>query len=387
MEIRSLGVGDLDACFDNRNRAFGPMPEASWQTWYRYMRESARAGYCLGEFEGSRLVASSRTIEFTQWWHGRAVAIGGVCAVSVAPEDRGRGSGRRIVSATLDLCAERGFALAMLFPATTPLYRSLGWEHAGGQYRVSLPSEALRTLAAEVVPVRRARPGDEAEVTALLRAVHAAARDSGPVDWGERTWRVHLETDGNYCYLADDGFLSYRWDRGSLHVDKVVAASEATARGLWAIVGSGSSIAETVRAHVSPRDPVFWLVRERSVEASHREPWMLRLVDAPAAIEARGFPAAVSAEVPLRIDDPRRPSNSGLWRLVVRDGGGRLESMSRAGDEGAAVSLGARGLAALYSGVPASTLLRSGLLSGGGPVDHDALTAAFAADPFCLDFF
>jgi predicted acetyltransferase len=111
---------------------------------------------------------------------------------------------------------------------------------------------------------------------------------------------------------------------------------------------------------------------------------MLRVVDAPAAVAARGFPAGVTAEVPLSIDDPLCPGNTGSWRLTVAEGRGELAPGP--GDP-AAVRLAARGLAALYAGVRPGTLRRAGLLRGGDPAAAEALTAAFAADAFLLDYF
>jgi hypothetical protein len=82
------------------------------------------------------------------------------------------------------------------------------------------------------------------------------------------------------------------------------------------------------------------------------------------------------------VHDPLRPGNAGAWRLVVDGGRGRLE---RAPESTDAVRLTARGLAALYSGVPPATLSRARLLTGGGEVA--ALEAVFAATPFMLDDF
>ena len=118
---------------------------------------------------------------------------------------------------------------------------------------------------------------------------------------------------------------------------------------------------------------------------------MLRLLDAPAAIAARGFPATELA-VPLQVTDDLRPANSGRWDLTVRAGQGRLSrrrtdpgSPSPAGP--APLALGARGLAALYAGTPVATLRRAGLADGGSPADDAALDGAFAATPFMLDGF
>jgi predicted acetyltransferase len=120
---------------------------------------------------------------------------------------------------------------------------------------------------------------------------------------------------------------------------------------------------------------------------------MLRVVDAPAAIAARGFPAATSLSVPLRIADDARPANSGRWQLSVAGGAGTLDPLSPAGPAStvgpasSAVTLGARGLAALYAGAPLVTLRQAGLAAGGTAADDAALDAAFAATPYMLDAF
>ena len=54
--------------------------------------------------------------------------------------------------------------------------------------------------------------------------------------------------------------------------------------------------------------------------------WMLRVVDVPAAIAARGFPPAVSVSVPLELSDQARPGNAGRWQLTVADGTGSAHS-------------------------------------------------------------
>ena len=82
----------------------------------------------------------------TQWWHGRAVPMAGVAGVKVAPEARGGGVGRALTAAVLAEIEARGYPLSALYPATAPLYRSFGYEIAGGRYQVTLPSRSLRVL-------------------------------------------------------------------------------------------------------------------------------------------------------------------------------------------------------------------------------------------------
>ncbi|GAA4635551.1 GNAT family N-acetyltransferase [Actinoallomurus vinaceus] len=380
MDIRALATEDLNAAYDLKVRAFGPGDQAQW---LRSIRPALRQGRVFGVYDGHRLVASARYHLFDQWWHGRAVPMGGVASVAVAPEERGRGVGRRLARALLEVMD--GLPLAALYPATAPVYRSVGYEHAGAQHFVTLASEALRTLGTGSVKIRRVGPDDAADVVRLLRRLHTEARDNGPIDRGEDFFRDLLDSPDLFAYLAEDGFLAYGWGAGGqeLVVHRCVAGSAETARALWALVGSGSSMARTVRACVAPDDSLFWLLRDRSAEDMHRASWMLRVLDAPAAVAARGFPTGLSAEVPLTITDEERPGNAGSWRLSV-DGG--RATLTRTDGEPDALRLSARGLAALYAGVSTTRLRRSGLAEGDASADA-ILDAAFGATPYMLDYF
>jgi len=339
------------------------------------------------------------------------------------------------MTALLDEIAARGYPLSALFPATAPLYRSLGWELAGARDTAVIPARSLLRLGppdAGVVPgyqdpspppvLRRAGPGDAAAVIAVLGRVHEAAGDCGPVTWDTDSAADWLDDPGLYAYLAEDGVLAYRWQGGNegLLVERAEAVSAQTVRALWTNIGSHASIADTVYARTGPASALWWLTRERDTGIEHRSRWMLRVVDAPTAIAARGFPAATSLSVPLRIADDARPANSGRWQLSVAGGAGTLDPLGpdspagtagpdspagtagpdspagtagpdspagTAGPDSSAVTLGARGLAALYAGTPLVTLRQAGLAAGGRPADDAALDAAFAATSFMLDAF
>jgi predicted acetyltransferase len=237
--------------------------------------------------------------------------------------------------------------------------------------------------------LRRAGPADAGAVIAALSRVHEAARDCGPVTRDAATVAEWLAGPDLYAYLAEDGFLAYQWHNGNreLYVERAEAVSGQTVRAFWAHLCSHASIAEKVYARTGPASAFWWLTRERDADIAHRSLWMLRVVDAPAAIAARGFPAATSLTVPLRIADETRPANSGRWRLTVAGGAGTLDPLGPDASEVPAVTLGARGLAALYAGTPLVTLRQAGLAAGGRPGDDAALDAAFAATPYMLDAF
>ena len=406
MIVRPLTPGlDWDEFLDLTMRSFGPVDAARTRA---NIEPIVAAGRGLGAFDGGRMVGSALFLDMRQWWHGRAVPMAGVAGVKVAPEYRGRGVGRAVMTALTDLMAERGYPLSALYPATMTIYRSLGWEIAGHRHEAVLPARSLFTLAKPddetAAAIRRPGPDDAARVLEVIGRAHENARDCGPVTYDEATVRRWLTRPGRYAdndryaYLAPDGFLGYRWHRGNdeIFIDQLAAVSAQTTRALWAVAASNSSVVEAVRAQVGLSDPLWWMLREQDAKIADRESWMLRLLDVPAAIAGRGFPATDLA-VPLRITDDLRPANSGRWDLTVRAGEGRLSrhrtglgSPSPAGSSPsrqAPLALGARGLAALYAGTPVATLRRAGLADGGSPDADAALDGAFAATPFMLDGF
>jgi predicted acetyltransferase len=401
VEIRPLGPDDdMGAQVDLGQRAFGLMSPRQRESWTYVASLRIRQGMFLGAFIAGRPVGAAVCHDMLQWWHGRAVPMAGVASVKVAPEHRGNGIGRQLMTAMLALITERGYPVSALFPATMPLYRSLGWELAGSNYQAVIPARSLWSLRAPDeaaaagrntrAEVRRAAPDDAAEVTAVVGRAHEAARDSGPVTWDLEPTARWLDRDDMYAYLTDDGFAAYRWDGGNknLFVERVHGACPETVRALWSVIASHASIADTVRVRIAPADPLWWLTHERDVAIAKRSMWMLRVVDAPAAIAARGFPAGVSLSVPLVISDHARPANSGRWRLTVGDGKGILAPNGSGVLPGASdLTLGARGLAALYSGTPVATLRLAGLASGGPPDADAALDAACAATTFMVDDF
>jgi predicted acetyltransferase len=400
VEIRPIRLDDdFDAQMDLNQRAFGAYSTDRATGWLHLARLRAEQGLFLGAFVEGVPAGAAILQDMRQYWLGRPVKMAGVSAVKIAPEHRGRGIGRSLMTELLDLAAARGYPLSALYPATMPIYRSLGWELAGAKHMFTIPARSLLALREpdepaggggaghRDVPIRRATPADVETVIGVIGAAHRDARDAGPLTWDEGPAAYWLGHDGIYSYLAgDDGFAAYRWADDGLWVERVHARTPETLRALWSVIASHCTIADKVTGWTAPNDPFWFLTRERDATIIRRSMWMLRVVDVPAAIAARGFPLGVSASVPLAINDPTRPANSGHWRLTVADGTGTL-SPNDVVPAAAPLTLGPRGVGALYAGIPVGSLRLSGLASGGTPETDAILDAAFAATAHMLDDF
>jgi hypothetical protein len=243
------------------------------------------------------------------------------------------------------------------------------------------------------VALRRAAPRDADEVLKVMGEIYRGSRESGPCTLDVSSIRRWLAGSGVFAYLADDGFVGYGWD-GSGHeimIEYLVAGSAATARALWGLIASHASVTEVVRAAVGPSDPIFWLTAEPDARLRRRKIWMLRVLDAPAAIAGRGFPAGATVRVPLLLADRELPGNAGLYTLAVGDGEGSLlageTDHSPQPPAPSPVMLGPRGFAAMFAGTPMATVRAAGLAAGGDRGADEALDSVFGAEPYMLDYF
>lgn len=391
IEPRPLGEGDLEQMWALEREGFDADPvHEDW--WTRSVRATGFDRW-HGLFAAGRLAAMACVLPFRQWFGGRSIAMGGVAAVAVRPEFRGHGCAARLLDAALEAMRARGEAISALFPSVIPPYRRAGWELAGVVTYHTVPTAALAMLDAADLPLRRGGAADIDLVAGCYARV--AQAHNGLLDRPEGAWRWFFDRySEDLLFLAGDlGYVLYGHERppgapsGVYHlaVRELVAETPDALRALWTMLGRPTSpFVPAVTFRGAPLDPLALLLRTPDVVLSRQRRWMLRLVDAPAAMAARGYPAGARAAVPLTIDDGACAANAGRFTLVVEDGRGRLEP----GGSGA-IRVGVGALASCYTGyTTTATLARAGLLAGGSDAERAALDALFAGPtPWMLNEF
>jgi predicted acetyltransferase len=349
----------------------------------------------LALFVGDEVAAYSRIKPFAMFWGGRSVPTGGFSPVAVAPEFRGRGLGSRVTVGQYADMRDRGEVLAALYPASTRLYRAVGFELAGVWARQKLPTRSLQLLRPTGVTVRRATPADLPAVKALYAAV--ARHRNGHLDRTDWWWdRAFKEFDKVHLYVVDGdgpgllaGYARYihepaqEWGY-TISVHEVVAPDADVAAALWRLIGTSSTMAYQVKVTGPVEHPLLLLLPEQDLQPESELRFMIRLIDMPGAFAARGYPSEARVDIGFDVEDKDCPWNSGRWQLVVSDGEGRFEK----GGDGAVRAV-PHALAGLFSGYAAArTLAEAGLLPGAGDRDLAALTTAFAGPtPWMPDFF
>jgi predicted acetyltransferase len=394
MELRVLREADLEQSWELDRDAFHQPPER--RAGYLRVTDPERF---VGAFDGGRLVAQTGAHGFGQYFGGRSVPMGGLTSVSVAPDWRGRGLGRRVIEAVIEAMAERGEVVSSLFPAVTRLYRQLGWELAGStQYR-KLDPGALAGLPQPAAG--RVRPWTPGDVPAVRACYDRFAKSvDGFVDRSDRWWNARVERWKELTvYVSEDGegdvtgYLVYHQIDGEysglggpfgLVVDEIVTTSRDAALALWRLLASWGSQADRILYRSPAEEPLFLLLPEQRTETLGEIRWMTRVIDAPGAVAARGFHPGLAGEVPIALGDPLRSGNQGEFVLSLKDGRGRLEPGG-----GGTLRVGIGGFSSLYAGwASTATLARAGLLRGGTPEERALLDAAFAGPtPWMVDEF
>ncbi|MCZ7374333.1 GNAT family N-acetyltransferase [Micromonospora sp. WMMC250] len=390
MHVRELTADDLDAAWELGRFAFGNTSERAAST-----RVVVPGLTRYGAFDDAgRLVGKAVDLHHGQWWSGRAVPAADVAGVAVAPEARGRGVARAMLTALLRGARERGAAVSALYPTVAAPYRACGWETAGVLRTVDLATAVLpRHRPDPRFAVRAGTVADLPAVAALYERV-TRHRNGLLTRQGELFDAADPALPGDGLTLVEVGgeLVAYAtWQRGRgygadsvLTVDEALAVTAEAARELVGVLASWASVAPTLRLCPLDGDAVSTCLPLESAREHERDLWMHRPVDVARAVGARGWPAHVRGFVDFSLTDPLAEWNTGTWRLAVADGAAELIRVDGEAD----LRLDVRGFALLYTGAAsARSVAQSGLLRAVG-VAPDALDLLGAGGPAqVIDYF
>jgi predicted acetyltransferase len=356
-----------------------------------------------GEFRvleaGGEIVSLLRLDRQAQWWLGRALPSAQVLQLATPPQHRGAGHGGRLLAALLEELHADGVPLATLTPSTFPFYRGAGFEVAGSWTMYEARAEHLPRHTAPY----RGRPvslDDPAELADVYRRV--APSRHGALDRGDRFWRqlARRHKDKTTVAFVLDGpdgpagwavaGLEFRSDPAPFQTRVEVAdwgCLPGADAALFALFAGYASMNGMVAWSGPDPDPAaLFALRDRFARLVDRWHWMLRLVDLPAALQARPWPSGVAGQLGFRVEDPTCPWNTGSWRLELAGGRGRV---APAPPSASAATADVRGLASAFTGFAGpDDLIRAGLLSGFDAGEVELLRAAFASPrPWTAEFY
>jgi predicted acetyltransferase len=368
--------------------------------------EDARADYdvdrLLGAFDGDRMVGGigSDVLELTA--PGPApVTTARITLAAVLPTHRRRGLATELFAWQLRDLRARGEPLAVFTTSGPGIYRRVGYGLATFAQEVEIDTAHARlAVPASTGSVRLLAEEEMPEALPPIFERHRLTQP-GQISRTARFWRFWLldrehyrkgEPGDRIAAVFEDvereaqGYVTYRLRPGpprdqpveTLVVEDLVAVTEPARRELWRYC-VGFEQARSLLAHNLPVDEplMFMLDDPRRLHATRlREFVWLRIVDVPAALEARRYTS--SGSVVLDVADSVCCENAARFRLDVQEG---VAECRRTHDP-AEVALDVADLASVYlGGVSVSRLARAGPVEELAPHALRRMDALFASWP------
>jgi len=387
--IRPATLDDVERIIALRSQAFN-----SDEHGRDSMRKDPRIEEIrVAELDG-KVLGTVRVLSFAHFFGGRPVEAAGISGVAVTAEARGKGVGSTMMRELLRELRPTT-PISSLYPATVPLYRNIGYGFGGvrtfWKTRLdALPQDgALSTTPftdEDIDEVNDAYNGFASGTNGLVRR---------SADW----WKRRVLTDGEdrtgFRYLVREGgeitgWIVYFLSKGTgdawrMNVDvrDLIWSTPAAGKTLLSLAALHRSTGEMMNWPGPPTDPLADLIAEDPIENDGAFRWMLRLLDVPAAIEARGYSPLIESSVTIAVRDPLFDENAGPWRIEV--GGGQAKVFPA---EQADATVDVQALASIWSSMHrARDAVRIGGLQA-TPEAIDALELIFGGPlPWIADFF
>lgn len=331
-----------------------------------------------------------------QWFGERRVPMMGVASVGIAPEHRSKGVAIALMQAAVRESYERGMAISTLYPAVQSLYAKAGYGQAGTYGKWSISTQAIRVKSkmdgSRLISMEPIAPDVEV-LTSIYQKV--APKHQGWCDRHPSIWQQKVHQDGTsplYAYRIGSqenpqGYVLFvQFQKNGQNILRVldwVACSVDAGLTLWAFLQGYRSQVAQIHWRGGVFDPMVNLLPEQTATVVDVERWMSRIVNVPLALESRGYPLAVAADLHLKIHDSLIAENSGQFVLTVKEGKGTV-TPGGTGD----VTLTINSLASLYTGFFTPQQLQwMGKITGSDNGLAIATQLFAGSSPALIDFF
>lgn len=331
---------------------------------------------------------------------GGTVPTSGLTWVAVHPGHRRKGLLTQMISDHFSRSLQRGEAVSTLYAAEAEIYQRFGYglacpalsvdlgrkpslrDYAGASdLRIRLENASLDIHADVISAVQRRimRPGT------MVELCDVAMRDRflDLENWREGAERLRIaiveDEQGPAAYaLFQRKMNDENFSDGTTNVGQWGSASGAATHRLFSVVSDLDLMAKTKVSKLAADDALLHsLVDLRSVKASVSDNLWVRILDVPAALEARTYAADV--DVAIAVTDKQLPENNKEWRLVVTEGTAKVTPLER--DASVHLRLSIQELSTAYlGGITIAALAEAGLVEQLVPGAIERLSRAMRGD-------
>jgi predicted acetyltransferase len=345
IEIRSPSADEIERFATTVMTGFG---EAAHPEDVKRWQQELRPDRQYWAFDGDVPVGSAGTYDHRLSIPGGEVQIAAVTLVTVHPSHRRRGILRQLMRRQLDHAHELGEPVAALWASEGPIYPRFGYGVATTAVSISAERDRMEFRPPDE-PAGRVRFVTDEEAYALFPPIYQRVQKQTPgmLARHESWWKGYRLADPEHwrsgagpmfrAVWEDDagkpqGYAMYRirenWEgfiaASGLESREAFATTPQAWREIWRFL-FGVDLIKTVKTwNLPPDHPLFLSVTEpRRLHASAGDGLFVRLLDLPAALEARSY--AADGSVAFEVRDPFCSWNEGTWTLSADGGSGSVE--------------------------------------------------------------
>ena len=359
----------------------------SLSDWERYLNRLGAENFRILRQE-DKAIAGLAIYSMGQWFGGQIAPMAGIAAVGVAPEARGKGAARELLTSTLHELHSLDIPISALYPATQALYRQVGYEQGGSYCKWELPTASIQ-LKERHLPMHQVSLSDSSIFEKLYN--QQAQVNNGNLARNSAIWSRILEPQKEediYAYLigsetSPGGYIIFTQKEAAIEIKDWALLNVSAAQRIWTFLADHRSTIEKVIWQGASVNPFTLLLSEQTAKITKQMNWMLRIINLPLALSLRGYPIKLEAELHLDVRDDLITANNGKFRLKVSQGQGEV-SQGGKGD----FKIDIRSLASLYTGFlsPQQQQCLGYLQTSSEALDTAALI--FSGDrPWMADFF
>ncbi|MHA1770515.1 MAG: GNAT family N-acetyltransferase [Candidatus Thorarchaeota archaeon] len=326
-------------------------------------------------------VAIARMIPFEQNVRGSWKKMGGLAMVASAPEHRGEGNVRRLVTKMLEDLRIDGYAVSCLYPFKDTFYMALGYVKMPqwGQLELDPKDLAMTRCPSGYTLERISTSAAAADIWKKIHAevvqqYHGSVRRSD-ARWNELIARSQQKVvivrgprgdpEGIMLYSIKGYGHEFTWvEEGTISVSEMLWTTLAARDALLSFIFSHRDQICQVRIPLTPltTDYYYWVHNTHSPTVKMRMVHMARIVNVEEALN--GMAVNIDGEVTIRISDAQLPGNTGTYLLKARAGTLTVERSNSSAE----VDMTIEGITALmYGTLSLRQIVALGWLSGDAP--------------------
>lgn len=334
MEYRPIKEDEFDAFIRVLSQVFAWDPKPEELELEKKRMEFDRS---IAAFDEGSVIGTGANLTFRMSVPGGRIDAGGVTMIGVLPTHRRRGVLTDMMAELLDDSRRHEEPVSILWASESSIYGRFGY---GTVTRIAdrVIERAHASFRAEVGAHGSVRLIDKEEALEQFPSLYERVVDHYPgmitrsrkqmeLDLADlESWR-NGSTANRFALYEEDGeprgYARYRikeeWKDGhaqsTLDANSVIAVDDAAAVGLWKFL-FGIDLIKIIRARFRPlRDPLpHLLVDPRRMSFQVKEGIWVRILDVPAALEARRY--AIEEALTIEVTGP--DDVAGIYRL---DGG------------------------------------------------------------------